>query len=104
MATRTVTLDDLTGDEGAQTVRFGLGDLQWDIDLTPDSLSKLAKLIEPYTSKAREVTKKAAANGGELAAIREWAAAQDPPIEVASKGRISQDVVDKYHAAHADPS
>lgn len=37
-------------------------------------------------------------NAGELAKIREWAAANG--YEVNAKGRIKQDIVDAYHAAN----
>ena len=105
MATITRKVDDYDGQtEGAETIRFALADQTWEIDLAPENAAKLAKALDPFINKAREVVKKqSGAGNGELAAIREWAAAQNPPIEVAAKGRIAQDVVDRFHAAHPSP-
>ncbi|SRR6266536_4137505 len=99
MATKTTKVDDLDGKtEGAETVRFSLGDRTWEIDLGPDNVAKLGHALDPFISKAREVTKKP--SGGSTQVVRDWLRANGH--EVGEKGRIPDDKQALYDAAHAD--
>lgn len=110
MAKRTLIVDDYDGkSEGAEPVIFGVNGEYYEIDLVAANAKRLADALLPFASKARPISAKEAlkasnpTNGGsevDLTAVREWAAAQDPPIQVAAKGRISGDVIEKYQAAH----
>jgi Lsr2 len=113
MAKRTLIVDDYDGkSEGAETVVFGVNGEYYEIDLAAASLKKLTDAVTPFIEKGRSISAKDALkstkeNGGpevDLGAIREWAAAQTPPIVVAPKGRIAADVVTQYLAANPTPT
>ena len=58
MATRKTELliDDLTGvvlESGGQTVRFGLDDIWYEVDLADDNAAALRNALEPYLRVAR---------------------------------------------------
>jgi Lsr2 len=107
MATRTIKVDDFDGkSEGAETVVFAAGGKFYEIDLAAASAKKLDDALAPFVAKAREITAKEATKGAsnghevDLGAVREWAAAQNPPIQVAPKGRVAAEVVERYLAAN----
>lgn len=108
-------IDDLDGSEAAETVRFSFGGLDFEIDLSLDNVAKMTEALDPYMAAARRIgrsgmSKSAPARSGvqltlddirdENKAIREWAEAKG--IEVASRGRIKQEIVDQYHAEQAE--
>lgn len=98
MATKMVTLDDIDGSEGAETVLFSLHGVNYEIDLGSANTTKLEKLLQTYIDKGREAaTKKPAAANGDTAKIREWLNANGHPVQ--PKGRVPQDLVDIYKAA-----
>lgn len=103
-------LDDLDGTEGADTVTFALDGKSYEIDLSEDNRAALAEALAPYIKAGRRVstnsfTPKAssrrapAAGDGrtDLAAVREWAAANG--IAVSDRGRVAKSVLDQYDAA-----
>lgn len=111
MAVRNLRVCDVDNKhEDAQPHVFALDGEYYSADLCEVDAGKLTTALGPYIKvavsvSAKEATKGATTNGGsglDLGAIREWAAAQTPPIEVAAKGRISGDVVEKYQAAHPE--
>jgi hypothetical protein len=107
-------VDDLTGDvieDGkGRTVHFAFDGSNYEIDLTDDNADSLREAFSDYIAAARKVSGRATraassspaskgrSNPGELAKIREWAAANGH--EVAARGRISQQVRDAYAAAN----
>src|SRR5918998_1193241 len=109
MASKTVILleDDTDGSEAAETVRFGIDGVDYEIDLSDRNAAKLRNALEPYVAKARRTGKSggrrrgtARANGfGEVdtKAVRKWAEAND--VKLSSRGRIPADVLQKYRAA-----
>ncbi len=109
MASKTVILleDDTDGSEAAETVRFAIDGVNYEIDLSEQNAGKLRKAMEPYVAKARRTGKgtsrrrgTARSNGfGEVdtKAVRKWAEAND--IKLSSRGRIPADVLRKYRAA-----
>jgi hypothetical protein len=98
MATKSITYDDLDGTENAETIRFGLGEHVWEIDLGEANADKLVRSLQPFIAAGREVIGRKSDNG-ESAAIREWAARAG--IELSPKGRIPSDIVQQYKAAQA---
>lgn len=98
MATKTLTLDDLSGEEGATTVRFGYADRSYEVDLAEASTDKLEKALAPFIQVAREVVKRVPATS-QAGAIREWAASKG--IEVPAKGRIPGAITEQYEADQA---
>ena len=111
MAIKRITTEvyhsDLSGEEGAETVKFGFHGANYELELTAKEAKEFEKLLTPYLNVARKATGRgtpAARSTGSkntpefLAKVREWAAAQG--IEVAPRGRIKKDIIDQYNAAH----
>ena len=99
-------VDDFSGDsisdgEG-RTVRFAFDGAEYEIDLTNEHVSEFAETLERYVRASRRVSGRrktggtAVRSGGssDTAAIREWAESQG--LKVASRGRISADIVEQY--------
>jgi hypothetical protein len=53
MATREVLVDDLSGDYGAERVRFAVEDQAWEIDLTEAGRKDLLDAIQRFVDAAR---------------------------------------------------
>lgn len=98
--------DDLDGSEAVETVTFALDGRSYEIDLSEKNVGRLRKIFAPYMEAgrrqggARRGTKRAPVGGdrpnpGE---VRTWAAAQG--IEVAPRGRVPAEVIEKYRAAN----
>lgn len=115
MAIKQTRIDDFDSkSEGASPTFFSLNDVFYVLDLAPANLKKLEELLKPFIDKASQTgpprggkrsPASAYANGHtyevEPQAIRNWAAAQTPPIELAERGRIPEDIAKQYHAAQA---
>lgn len=103
-------VDDIDGSEleegGGTTVQFALDGTSYEIDLSEKNAKKLRKALEPYVEAGRKVggrSRRTTATGGkrskeELANIRSWWREQGN--EIGDRGRIPQNVMDAYHAAH----
>lgn len=113
MAKKTIhmLIDDLDGSEADETVKFAIDGAQYEIDLSKGNAGKLRDALAPYVAVATKVgrsggiVRTAAAprrRGGAVVdrdqnrAIREWA--QSKGIAVSDRGRIKQEIVDRYHA------
>lgn len=106
MATRTtVTLeDDLDGGPADETMRFGLGGAEYEIDLSKKNARAFRKQLAPFVEHARKAgrgsrgrpqrTGSVRARSG---AIRAWA--RDQGIAVSDRGRIPESVVTQFEAA-----
>lgn len=101
--------DDLEGGSADETVRFGLDGGQYEIDLNSANATKLRDALRPYVSKARRAsakngrgatTRPARAGNPETPKIRAWA--KEKGLAVSDRGRIHQDIQDKYYAAHSN--
>lgn len=103
--------DDLDGSANASPVSFSYDGTEYTIDLSPKNKTAFDKLMKPYLAAATKVSPRSTgsrrrsrattASSGrrdDLNAIREWAGANG--YEVSSRGRIRQDVVAAYDAAH----
>lgn len=111
----TVTLvDDLDGEARAdETVEFAIDGTNYEIDLSAVNAAKLRAELDIWITHARKITgRRNARSGGSAAkskgaragsereqsgAIREWAR-QNGHV-VSSRGRISAEITDAYHAA-----
>lgn len=126
MATKTVVtlVDDLTGEDGENvtTVEFALDGATYEIDLDENNATELRDALADYVRNGRRVSarpgrgraqsrraapapapRRAASSNGprsreESQAIREWAAKQG--ISVANRGRIPDNVAERYSLAH----
>lgn len=98
----TVVTDDLDGSSAAEAVSFGFDGSTYEIDLAPANRERMRKALEPFIDAGRRVGRgrpaRTASARRQSAAIRAWAI--DQGLDVAERGRISADVVEKYKAAH----
>jgi hypothetical protein len=100
-----VTLeDDLDGGRGQETVRFGVGGTEYEIDLNKKNARAFRKQLAPFIEHARRAGRgqrrrpARTAPGRERSGdIRAWANEQG--IAVSGRGRIPASVVTQYEAA-----
>jgi hypothetical protein len=104
-------IDDISGQPADESVRFALDGVQYEIDLTSKNASKLRSVLAPYVAAGTRIGRGGVTGGrGRDArgrgtarsdrqhnqAIREWAAASGIPVS--SRGRIRQEIVERYRA------
>jgi Lsr2 len=98
MATRiTVALvDDLDGGPADETVRFGLGGAQYEIDLSTKNAAAFRKQLTRYLEHARKAgpgqrrrPARPASSRERSGAIRAWA--KDQGIPISGRGRIPRE-------------
>lgn len=105
MAQRIITelIDDIDGSEATETVRFGLENHTFEIDLSGVNAQNLRDSLQPYLTNARRVSGKgprtstSANKAVDSKAVRSWAQANG--VAVNPRGRIKEDVVRQYEAA-----
>jgi hypothetical protein len=105
-------VDDVDGTEAVETVPFAIDGASYEIDLSKRNAAALRKALDPYIRAGRRNSRAAAGRRRptastkrgtatrrdyDLAQLRELAAANG--VEVPSRGRIPQAVVDQYKAA-----
>jgi Lsr2 len=104
--TQVVLIDDIDGKEitaGGQSVSFSLNGATWELDLSEKNAKRLADALQPFIEAGRKVggrgARRAAAPNKQIdtKAVRAWAASNG--IEVAARGRIPVNVVERYRAA-----
>jgi LDH2 family malate/lactate/ureidoglycolate dehydrogenase len=96
--------DDLDGGPADETLRFGLGGMEYEIDLSKKNASKFRRRIATYIEHARKAgrgqgrrparTPSSRRRSGD---VRAWA--KDQGITVSERGRIPASVVEQYEAA-----
>ena len=98
-------VDDLDGSEATETVTFGLDGASYEIDLSSGNAGKLRKELAHYVDHARKASSQARRRrartgpGRERSAqIRAWA--KQRGYKVNERGRIPQNIVAEYEAAH----
>ena len=110
MATRiSVALeDDLDGGPAEETLRFGLGGSEYEIDLSKKNASRFRRQIAPYIEHARKAGRgqrrrpvRTTSTRERSGDIRAWA--KDQGIPVSERGRIPASVVEQYDAATTEP-
>jgi len=109
MAQQVVIVDDVTGEPGASTRRLRLDGVEYDIDLTDETFTRLQDALRPFLEKARLVPMSKRAKNSEgrgtpvrqkqelpaaSATIRAWAAANG--VDCPKRGRIPTAVVERY--------
>ena len=110
MATRiSVALeDDLDGGPADETVRFGLGNSEYEIDLNKKNARAFRRQLAPFIEHARRAGRgqrrrsvRTASSRQRSGDIRAWA--KDAGIQVSDRGRIPASVVAQYQAATGGP-
>src|SRR5215211_2595198 len=94
MATRIVTelYDDIDGSDAAQTVRFALDGVEYEIDLSDRNANRLRNSLGEFVGHARKVgggrkpATSALADKSQTGAMRQWL--KDHGYEVSDRGRI----------------
>lgn len=98
---------DLSGKAPAETVEFTWNGHQYEIDLTDEERSAFQESLKEYLDHARvkvgrgrsSKTKPARTElGASPATVRAWARAQQ--IDVPARGRIPNDVYERFEAAN----
>jgi hypothetical protein len=96
--------DDLDGGPADETVRFGLGGAEYEIDLSKKNASAFRKQFMPFIEQARKFGRgqprrsaRTAASRQRSGDIRAWA--KDHGISVSERGRIPASVVEQYQTA-----
>lgn len=97
--------DDLEGGPADETVRFGVGGAEYEIDLSKKNASAFRKELTPFIQHARKAGKGAVARRPSRSAssrqrsgdIRAWA--KDQGIAVSERGRIPASVLQQYESA-----
>ncbi len=99
-----VVEDDLDGGSADETVRFGFGGTEYEIDLNEKNAAAFRKQLAPFIEHARKAgrapsrrTARTAASRQRSGDIRGWA--KQHGIAVSERGRIPASVVEQYHAA-----
>lgn len=104
MARRTIVAleDDLDGGPADETVRFGVGGAEYEIDLSEKNAAKLRRQLAPFVDHARRASGqphrpvRTAASRRRSRDIRAWAQAQG--IELSERGRIPAGIAAQYEA------
>jgi hypothetical protein len=109
VAQKTVTylVDDIEGGDADETVKFGLDGVEYEIDLSEKNATALRESLARFVTAGRRIGKAATRPSGrgrgqattdreQNKAIREWAKRKG--INISERGRISQEVVEQYHA------
>jgi hypothetical protein len=99
-------IDDLTGDDAAETVTFALDGSRYEIDLSADNAAQLRETLGRYIANARRSSRARAgaprrgtrADREQTAAIRDWA--RNNGHRIGDKGRIPTHIIEAYHAAN----
>lgn len=96
--------DDLDGGPADETVRFGLGGTEYEIDLSKKNAAAFRKELAPFIEHARRAGRGSSRRPARTASsrqrsgdIRAWAKQQG--ITVSERGRIPASVVQQYEAA-----
>ena len=96
--------DDLDGGPADETLRFGLGGSEYEIDLNKKNAIRFRRQIAPYIEHARKAARgqrhrpaRTASSRERSGDIRAWA--KERGIAVSDRGRIPASVVEQYEAA-----
>ena len=106
-------IDDFDGTEASETVKFSLDGKSYEIDLSKPNANELRRTLRPYIDRSRTARRSTAARratkgssgrgparrseGYDRTEVRAWAKANRS--KVAPRGRISNDVVEKWRKA-----
>jgi Lsr2 len=104
MARKTIVVlqDDLDGGPADETLHFGIGGLEYEIDLSEKNAARLRKQLAPFVEHARKAGRaprrvtRTAASRRRSRDIRAWAREQGIPLS--ERGRIPASVVERYEA------
>src|SRR6516162_3766873 len=90
--------DDVDGGPADETVRFAIGGVDYEIDLSRKNAAAFRRQLAPFLDHARKVGRGARRRPGRSGASRAWAKEQG--IAVSDRGRIPVSVVEQYEATN----
>jgi hypothetical protein len=107
-------IDDFDGTEASETVKFALDGKTYEIDLSKSNATELRRTLRPYIDRSRTARRAPAtrrkakgssgrrgparrSEGYDRTEVRAWAKANR--IKVAPRGRISNEIVEKWRKA-----
>jgi hypothetical protein len=107
MARKVTVLDDLTNEEGAETVTFTVAGRTYEIDLVEANQAKLVKALDRFIKAGRDITPIPRTGSDPYAnvdqtAVRSWALAKG--LDVPERGRVPMWAVAQYNAEQAAPA
>lgn len=109
MVQRVVTevIDDVDGSAAQETIRFGIDDTQYEIDLSRVNAERLRELLRPWADSARRVGKNGRAGarvdlGPAPQVVRAWGRANG--YQMRSRGRVPVEVCEAFAEAHRGTS
>jgi len=96
--------DDLDGGPADETVRFGLGGTEYEIDLSKKNAAAFRRKIAPFIEHARKAGRGSRRRAEHIASSRERSSSirawtKDQGITVSERGRIPASVVEQYETA-----
>jgi hypothetical protein len=106
MTTRTTVVleDDLDGGPAEETLRFGLGAAEYEIDLNASNATRFRSELAPFIGHARKVGRGHRAGSARpvgarhrSADIRAWA--KEHGLGISERGRIPATIIEQYEAA-----
>jgi hypothetical protein len=101
-----VLVDDIDGGDATETVSFALDGIGYEIDLSDKNAARLRDALATWVGHARRAggrsgprrgRSRAASNGGDLTAMREWG--RKNGFKVSDRGRISAELQAAYRKA-----
>lgn len=102
-----ILIDDIDGTDADRSVQFSLDGSSYEIDLSKENAAKFEKALAPYIEKATKIpaaraagarAKRTASGRSKAAEVRAWAKEQG--IAVPDRGRVPNDILEQYDAAH----
>ncbi|MHB1008029.1 MAG: histone-like nucleoid-structuring protein Lsr2 [Propionibacteriaceae bacterium] len=97
--------DDIDGSVAAETIRFALDGVNYEIDLSRENAEKLRAAMRPWKDSARrtggrkaQVRTTAPTRSSNATEIRTWA--REHGFEVSDRGRVSAEIRKAYDEAH----
>ncbi len=96
--------DDLEGGPADETVRFGLGGAEYEIDLSKKNASAFREQLMPYIEHARKAGRTQPRRPARTTSSRQhsgaiWAWAKAQGISVSERGRIPASVIQQYESS-----
>ena len=96
--------DDIDRGPADETVRFGLGGAEYEIDLSTKNATAFRRQFAPFIEHARRTSRGQRRRPGRTVSSRERSAdirawAKDQGITVSDRGRIAASVAEQYEAA-----
>ena len=102
MAEKVVRVSDVSGELSTHRIVWQVGKSSYVLDLTDKEHEQFEKALKPWIEASTKTGSKrrAATATSETATIRAWAQAEG--VKVSDRGKLSDDVIAKYRAAHPD--